>query len=408
MRPSIAWSLLALLSIAWACNEGDATSSPELAAAADVPETSRSPESEPAPVPQKVSEKNRAPVLAATASSDAADELAGLGDHAWSSEPNRVLFSEYATAIDEDWRRWSEQVGSPMLSFADQQMPTSSGKTVFYPFSGPDFPTVHRIFPDADRYVLVAMQKGGPPPEPEALSPEDLQAMLGVYREVFANYTRKGFFITDEMNAAFTPEHPVKGISGLLMAFAAREGYLVESVQPIWISPEGAVELDPGHRARLRTWDSVRLQLRRRSDGKPVQLDYLRLNLADRHVDRREHAMKWVEHIASELVFVKAASHLMQQSNFRYIRRVLLEKAEAIVQDESGVGYSELTRRHEVTLFGTFKRVNKLFREGPQVPLAEAYRDRDDVRELPFRIGYLKAAGSCLQLAVPKDSPVEG
>ena len=93
--------------------------------------------------------------------------------------------------IAGDWGRWEEKVGAPMATWAAENLPGSAGKTVFYPFSGPDFPTVHRMYPDADRYVLVAMQKGGPPPEPESLRLAPLEEMLEVYSRVFANYTRK-------------------------------------------------------------------------------------------------------------------------------------------------------------------------------------------------------------------------
>jgi hypothetical protein len=340
--------------------------------------------------------------LVATPSSDAADALAGLSDVGWAEGASRRRLSEYAEGVGTDWTRWEAKVGGPMGKWASEELPTSEGKTVFYPFSGPDFPTVHRMYPDADRYVLVAMQKGGPPPEPESLRLPKLEEMLAVYSEVVANYTRKGFFITTQMNESFGKDHPVKGLTGLLMAFAAREGYHVESVEPVWVSHDSKVETDPGDRRRLRTWDSVRLHLIRRGDRKEVTLDYLRLNLADRRIKERPYSMKWVEATAEELVFVKAASHLMQQTNFTFIRRALLEHADVLLQDESGVGYARLSRRHEVSLFGSFKKVNKLFREEPQQPLADAYEKRSDVGELPFRIGYLKAAGSCLQLAVPR------
>jgi len=354
------------------------------------------------PEPEPEAPVDAPPVLTETASSQTAQMLAGLMVGDWGTGDATTTVAEYSAKVGDDWTRWESKVGAPMAAWATQQLPVSVGKTVFYPFSGPDFPTVHRMYPDADRYVLVAMQKGGPPPEPEALRPTRLAEMLDVYAEVFANYTRKGFFITTQMNESFGKDHPVKGLTGLMMAFAAREGYLVDSVEPIWVSRDAKVEIDPGDRRRLRTWDSVRLNLIHREDGRAVTLDYLRLNLADRRIKQRPYAMTWVEQMSKGLVFVKAASHLMQQTNFVFIRDALVDNAEALLQDESGVGYARLERAHDVALFGSFKKVNTLFHEEPQVPLAKAYRTRKDVQDLPFRIGYLKAAGSCLQLARPK------
>lgn len=350
----------------------------------------------PAPEPET-------PTLAETPASIAADRLAGFEvDTQGLRVESAQRWERYAAGVRERWAKWETKIGTPMAAWGPATLPMQPGETVFYPFSGPDFSTVHRLYPQADRYVLVAMQKAGPPLLPEQLSDKQLDEALDLLTLVFSNFTQKGFFITERMNARFGADEPVKGLTPILMAFAAREGFLVESVEPIWVAKSGRVEPDPGDPAKLRTWDSVRLNLRERSSGRAVTLDYVRMNLGDRRITQRREHMVWVEQVASQRVFVKAASHLMQQSNFAYIRDALLAHPQTLLQDESGIAYSRLERDYDVRLFGAFTKVNTLFYEDMQVSLAEAYATRGDVEALPFEIGYRKRAGSCLQLGTRK------
>ena len=65
-------------------------------------------------------------------------------------------WSGYAQAVQQNWQQYQTQIGAPMARWASRELPAFDG-TVFYPFSGPDFATVSQLFPNAKRYVLVAM-----------------------------------------------------------------------------------------------------------------------------------------------------------------------------------------------------------------------------------------------------------
>ena len=80
----------------------------------------------------------------------------------------------------------------------------------------------------------------------------------------------------------------------------------------------------------------------------------------------------------------------------------ILTRAPSIWQDETGIDYAELERGFGVTLYGKFTTANKLFIKGIQRSLASAYKTRKDIRPLPFKVGYKKESGSCVQVAVRK------
>ncbi len=333
----------------------------------------------------------RALALAATLCSASAAALPA-------NETARVLggldsapaFAQHARAVADRWEDYERRIGRPMREWADAELAAAPGATVFYPFSGPDFPTVARLYPDAARFVLVAAQRAEPPPVLDGRSPETLAGL----RRGLEKFARSGFFNTKDLDASAAR----LGATAFLMAFAARLGYEVAAVEPVRLSAGGAdLEPHPGDRARRDTWDSVRLTLVR--DGRTVQLDYVRLNLADGNLAADRAARAWVERVAANPTVLKAASHLPQRPHFSILREAVLANAPSVWQDETGIDYARLAGAFDVRLYGGFSGPNRIFAAGSQKSLASAYRQADP-EPLPFRVGYEKRAGSSVQVAV--------
>jgi len=304
----------------------------------------------------------------------------------------------YAGRVDRAFARFETRVAAPMRAWAQQELTQVPGDTVFYPFAGADFPSAHRLYPQAGRYVLVAMQRGGPPPDLDGLDRATLAATLISYERLLGGFLGRGFFITAEMNAETKGDAAVvTGITGALMVFAAREGFEVVAVEPVRASADGGVELHPGDRRRTSTWDSVRLRLRR--DGQPVVLEYLRVGLSNFTLTPASPALALMTTLAQGRVILKAASHLPQTREFSVLTDLLLRRAPTIVQDETGVAYDALTGDFAVELHGSFRRVNELFTPTDQGALIAAYARAGAARPLPFHVGYRKGAEACMLVA---------
>jgi hypothetical protein len=339
-----------------------------------------------------------APVLTDSSAEDrTARLLAGFPDvvdeRASRARPN------YGPRIDRAFARFEEKVGGPMQTWAAAALAHSPGETVFYPFAGADFPTAHRLYPNASRYVLIAMQRGGPPPDPDALAREDLGEFLAGYERLLGAFLRRGFFVTAEMNQETRNDAAIRGITGALMVFAAREGFEVLDVEPVDLADDGTIVAHAGDRGRAATWDSVRLTLKRRADGQPVTLEYLRVGLSNNTLKADTPEMTLVAGLSDQWVILKAASHLPQDGNFTAITKLLLTRAPTIVQDETGVAYDALKGRFAVKLYGSFKQVNLLFDGSDQETLIEAYRTAGPLERLPFHVGYRKGAAACMLVA---------
>jgi len=322
--------------------------------------------------------------------------LAGLNEAPAALGPNaRPMIRQHARAISERWETYQRRIGEPMRDWARMEVGAAGGAPVFYPFSGPDFVTVEQLYPDAARFVLVAIQRAGPPPALDRYSPRELSELLAKLQAAWDRFARLGFFRTQDLESGVRIE-----VTGLLMAFAARAGYEVVSVDPVRVSADGAdLEPRPGDRSSRAAWESVRLTLAKA--GRTVLLDYVRLDLSDASLSRQRADRAWLEAMAGHRTVVKAASHLLQRPHYAILRDAILASAPSIWQDETGIDYAQLAREFDVTLYGRFTKSNRLFTPGSQHALAAAYaRQPELVRPLGFRVGYEKASGSSVQVAV--------
>jgi len=326
--------------------------------------------------------------------------LAGLStDHAQAGADKAGVLEGYTKKVAQLWQTFEKQIGGPMRQWAAAELARTPGETVFYPFAGPDFPTVQLLYPDAGRYVLIALQKGGRAPDMSAMSKDRLNVYLRTFRGGWESFTLRGFYDTDDLKRDTGDKGVLEGITPALMAFAVRLGYTIDALEPIRVGGAGEVEVHPGDRAAVDTWDSVRLTLRDAA-GKPVILDYLHVDLSDGHLGKDAADRAFITAMSRHRVVTKAASHLMQKPFFSIIKDAILEHAPSLWQDETGIDYDELSERFTVSLYGKFTKANKLFLEGIQRSLAKAYKTREDIEPLPFKVGYKKESGSCVQVAV--------
>ena len=301
------------------------------------------------------------------------------------------------------WNAYETRIGRPLQKWACQELGSAPGATVFYPFSGPDLPTAVRLFPDAERYVLVSAQAADAPPRLGRLSKTEVDSYLAAFRKAWRVYGSLGFFRTDDLDAADAKQSAQGvriGMSAPLMAFAVRLGFSIEAIEPIRMdpvledySPWSLSSADP------EKWESARLTLRK--GGKMVVVDYVDMNLSNDWLAQWDIDRKWIDRMAGHPTLLKAASHLPQARDFSILRDSLLANAPLIVQDESGIDYGALTGDFNVRLYGRFAAVNPSFDRNLQRSLAAAYQ-RGGAKPLPFLFGYEKPAGSALQVAVRK------
>jgi len=330
--------------------------------------------------------------------------LAGRPVAAIAADPHKgPTLAAHGQRIGRAWAAYEQRLGGPLQTWAAEALAPLPEGTLFYPFSGPDFVTAHRLWPAATRYVFVAYQPCGRVPP---LGRQDAAAFaktLQWFREGIDGFAGLGFFVTTAMNDRLgTADEGVEGNLGIMMAFAELEGYDVLDAQPIRVTEDGAdVEPHPGPRDKAATWDSVRLHLRRRADGGRVLLDYVRVDLANFKLDKRANEKRWVDEQCRFPTLLKAASFLLHRPGFSFLRDRLLARAPAILQDETGLPWRGVAANFEVKLFGRFEGFHERFlqRSLDEEALRKAYHAPGAATALPFRLGYDVRKAACFQYA---------
>lgn len=306
--------------------------------------------------------------------------------------------AEYARRATGHWHDYERRIGEPMQKWASTELAPVVGGTVFYPFSGPDFATVHRMYPHANRYVLVAMQRAESPPVLETATAADLASFMGRFAEAWKQFAQIGFFRTLDLDEEAKQQGLRAGTTTPMIAFAVRSGFTVTSVEPVRIQESGAdIEPHPGPRGERSTWNSVRITMQ--AGARRVLLDYIRMNLSDASLNEHPGERIWVERMAASPTMLKAASHLLQSARFAIVRDVLLERAPSILQDETGIEYTALSKVFDVKLYGNFNKPHPLFNQEAQKALAQAYKSHTNVKPLTFRVSYQRQPEANLQVA---------
>lgn len=284
---------------------------------------------------------------------------------------------------DGAWDYYQKSIGQPMSEWARTEVRRPPGGTVFYPFSGPDFVTVSHLFPQADRFVMVAMQAAGEPADVTNMSSVRLQSFQAKFMREWMKFSRLAFFRTDDLNEDLRDKHAQIGVTTILITFALYSGFDVKAVYPIVFD-----EASGDYIKANGPWKSVRLELSKA--GKPVVLDYVSLDLSDGVLSQSASTRAWLAKEAKNPVLLKAASHLLQETYFSVLRDILVENATMVVQDETGLNYTYLAQIGPVDLYGGFLYPHELFNRKKQESLAQAYRESKDVKALPFAFSYNK------------------
>ncbi len=304
-------------------------------------------------------------------------------------------WAAFATEVTANWARYSQKIADPMSQWALAELSVAA-ETVFYPFSGPDFVTVHQLFPAAKRYVMMAMQNAERPLDLANLAPELIDPSLSVLTSAWRHFGENGFYVTEYLEKYLYSTRAHIGASTFIVSFLTLQGFEIERVVPIQVAADGSLqELAP----ETPRWRSVRIQASKH--GKPIVVDYLKIDLSNPGLQAAPQHLTLIGTLTKNPVLFKAASHLPQNVGFSMIANQVLENSPLIVQDETGLSYSTLLRAHQVALFGKFVNAHHAF-PSYHHDLAKAFAQRDDIKPLNFRFGYFKDGSYALMIASRK------
>jgi hypothetical protein len=256
-------------------------------------------------------------------------------------------------------------------------------KTLFYPFSGPDYLYANMFFPNAEKIILIGLESPGSIPVFDASVKDSLKAVFNLYNRAIEDVMNLSFFRTNDMKNELANK-TINGTAPIIMLFLARSGKEVLSVTPMELNNEGKFY----EVKNKKNYTAVEIKFKNTTDTITRTIYYLSTNLADPSLSKNKPFIAFLNNIDNNCVsFVKSATYLMHKSYFSIIRNTVINKSAYLIQDDSGIAYKFFDKKKwDITLYGVYNKPIKLFEEFYEADLFEAYKSID--KKLPFRFGY--------------------
>lgn len=328
----------------------------------------------------------------------------------WRSALQDSSWIVYAREIERLWNTRKKALYDSLSAWAARELqPYYNWKgKVFYPFSGADWPTIHYIYPEGEFYLFFGLEQEGDPHYLRRLPPSDIVRNLRGTYMTLEDLLRLSFFCTKDMQVQLA-HGKVRGLLPVFLALFARTGYVVYSVEHIYLKEGGIIDTlsDAKPKPPQSAWDNLITGLRFRvglPDKPPQEVVYLSLNAANAGLERQTGSRDVLSRMRPCVTLIKSASYLLFSPEFSEMRRLILMQSVAILQEDSGMPYRFFdSTAWRVQLFGVYHQPIPLFRSKYQADLWQAYRTYP-VKPLPFNIGYHTVPGrSNLLWAVRRD-----
>ncbi len=330
--------------------------------------------------------------------------LAGLpveGDGVWLDVQNQGWWKAHSKDMAAAWHRHERDRLAAIRQWSETALGEvrKSARVVFYPFGGPDslYPTA--FFPDARSYVLVGLEPVGAAPELPSAPRTELARSFKRLTAAIVPMLRLSFFRTQDIQSRLADQ----GVLPILLVLLARSGYRIHDVELIGMQPDGTAAPWTRSRESRDEPQGARITILRQGERQPRFLFYFQQNLSDDAMAANPELSIVLRTLEPPVTLLKAASYLLHRGHFSAIRRLILERSAAVLEDDSGIPFRHFDPgQWEVRLYGRYTAPIQVFAHWQQKDLVEAYQSQG-ASLLEFGLGYkYKLRESNLLLAVKR------
>jgi hypothetical protein len=312
----------------------------------------------------------------------------------YSTFDSNSTWQAYALHMDSVWKSVAQKRLDPMRTWAKSEYDFLSEKsdTLFYPFSGPDFLNAYTLFPSVHTYILIALEPVGELPHFKSSEKEKWEKYFSHLNNSLQDVYKKSYFITKRMN-----EHldgmKVNGTLPLITVFLKQTGHTISDIKAVRLDSLGnLLELpyDSISRPKKRP-KGVKIEFFKPGETNMKTLYYFSADLGDGALTERFRFRHFLDRMGTFNSYAKSASYLMHYDEFSVIRQHVLQKAQLLLQDDTGIAFRFIDpQKWDIKLYGTYVPPVKDFSKYLyQADLQKKYAsDSSHVKELSFELGY--------------------
>jgi len=346
----------------------------------------------------KTSTTVRAPASAAsTAAYDqratgTAQLLAGItptpGDPVIDKLASSISWKLHAEQMQKDWANVVPRLAE-MAKWRDRELniPEPGKKTLIYPFSGPDYLNAAVLFPTHKEYVFFSLENPGRIPDVESMTDKQFGKLLEYTRGAMRDIFQRNYFITSYMAKQLGTDL-FKGTVPVMAIMLALDNKRIVSVMPVDMFPELTKQYaEPGTDRPRKRMSGARIAFVDAKTGAQQQITYYSLDATDQALVYYPAFTEAIARHQPATGFLKSASYLLHDHQFKKTRDMLLGATDVIVEDDTGIPYRYFSKSWQVKLYGQYAMPIKPMTYGFQPDLRDAYAAQKST-PISFPFGY--------------------
>lgn len=320
--------------------------------------------------------------------------LAGITPNPSEAALNRLVetdvFKEHQQWMTGSWNQVRGRIQTiDKWRTQEIRIPGAQKKALVYPFSGPDFLNAYNFFPDHSRYVFFSLERPGTLPDLESVTHVQFTKLLQDVRSAFRDIFERNYFITSYMTKQLTTPW-IRGTVPVMATMMALMNRRIIRIEPLDLFPDltRAYDLPEAKRPPV-LMRAVRIEFANPNSAGSQQLYYVSLDATDKALEFYPDFLSWVTQYKPATVLIKSASYLLHDHQFSKTRAMLLDAADVVVQDDTGIPYRYISQNPwQVKLYGRYSKPIRPMSYGYQKDLEAAFNSRHEQAPLPFPFGY--------------------
>jgi hypothetical protein len=257
--------------------------------------------------------------------------------------------------------------------------------TIFYPFSGPDFLNAFTFFPYQEKIYMFALEEPGELPNLKELE-YDTSYFSSIDKSLWSilNFS---FFRTNSMKVDLKARD-LNGAIHLISLFVKKTGNKIIDIKPIDLDEQGKVVSKKDSSKCFAK--AIQIVYLNHVTNKNSEIFYFSCDLSDSAILKNNCLRNMIINLNNGYTtYLKSASYLLHNGNFSWTRKMILNKSNFILQDDSGIPLKFVDSTWNKSFFGTYDKPIPLFKNKFQEDLRLAYSPTNsNVKPLSFGIGY--------------------
>lgn len=303
-------------------------------------------------------------------------------------------WKEHSEATQAMWESLRSGRAAAMTAFGKKELPSSCpvGKTLLYPFSGPDFFNAWWLFPGCENIVMFGLEHIGQVPRLETLNERELIQFMKDLRDANADLLDRNYFITSHMSRQLHTSQ-LRGVLPMIMTSMALSGLEILSITPRTLVPlvDAADTADAEKQAKLKSMrkpQGVTVEFRTADSRVVRRLTYFSVDVSDRSMAVYPEFLEYLRGLGTTSTLVKSGSYLLHAREFSRLRATLLSISGFLVQDDTGFPYKTLLASGwDMSLRGMYSMPIPPFEYAYQPALQAAF-EQERPAPLAFDFGY--------------------